>query len=140
VHGAYAVAAGVSKVLALDLDQTANAIAIAGTANNALRVTRTGDLSHWKGLAYPQVAKEGTHAAPRARAGITGTAQVFEGNKGFKETIAGEFAIDWADEDLESVRRTIVKKHNAEIHAQSAIDAAIEITERPGFEPAAIRE
>ena len=29
------------------------AIAIAGTSLNALRVTRTGALSHWKGLAYP---------------------------------------------------------------------------------------
>ncbi|MFB4205569.1 2-methylcitrate dehydratase [wastewater metagenome] len=140
VQGAYAVAAGVARALGLTPEQTANAIAIAGTANNALRVTRTGELSHWKGLAYPQVAKEGTFAALLARAGITGPAQVFEGNKGFKQTIAGDFDIDWAAEDLESVRRTIVKKHNAEIHSQSALDAAIRITGRPGFDPAAIRE
>jgi len=38
---AYAVAAGVSKALGLNQEQTANAIAIAGTAFNALRVTRT---------------------------------------------------------------------------------------------------
>lgn len=139
VQGAYAVAAGVSKALGLSPEQTAHAIAIAGTANNALRVTRTGSLSHWKGLAYPQVAKEGTHAALLARAGITGPAEVFEGNKGFKETIAGDFFIDWSAEDLESVRRTIIKKHNAEIHSQSAIDAAIEITGQPGFDPSAIR-
>ncbi|MGH8826617.1 MAG: MmgE/PrpD family protein [Jiangellaceae bacterium] len=139
VQGAYAVAAGVSKALGLSPEQTAHAIAIAGTANNALRVTRTGSLSHWKGLAYPQVAKEGTHAALLARAGITGPAEVFEGNKGFKETIAGDFFIDWSAEDLESVRRTIVKKHNAEIHSQSAIDAAIEITGQPGFDPSGIR-
>src|SRR5699024_2143730 len=71
-QGAYAVAAAVSRALGLDPAQTAHAIAIAGTANNALRVTRTGDLSHWKGLAYPQVAKEGTHAALLASVGITG--------------------------------------------------------------------
>jgi 2-methylcitrate dehydratase len=41
-QGAYAAAAGVSKALALDAAQTANAIAISGTAYNALRVTRTG--------------------------------------------------------------------------------------------------
>lgn len=139
-QGAYAVAAGVSKALGLDSGQTANAIAIAGTANNALRVTRTGTLSHWKGLAAPQVAKEGTHAALLARVGITGPAEVFEGNKGFKETIAGDFSIDWSAEDLESVRRTIIKKHNAEIHSQSTIDAAIEITSQTGFDAAAISE
>jgi 2-methylcitrate dehydratase len=56
VQGAYAVAAGVSKILRLDPSQTANAIAVCGTASNALRVTRTGKLSHWKGLAYPNLA------------------------------------------------------------------------------------
>lgn len=139
VQGAYAVAAGVSRALGLSAEQTANAIAISGTANNALRVTRTGNLSHWKGLAYPQVAKEGTHAALLASVGITGPLQVFEGNKGFKESIAGDFTIDWATEDLEGVRRTIVKKHNAEIHSQSTIDAAVVIHSRRGFDPANIR-
>lgn len=138
-QGAYAVAAAVSKALGLSAERTANAIAIAGTANNALRVTRTGDLSHWKGLAAPQVAKEGMHAALLASVGISGPALVFEGNKGFKDAIAGDFSIDWAAEDLESVRRTIVKKHNAEIHSQSAIDAAIEIRSRGEFDPAAVR-
>jgi 2-methylcitrate dehydratase len=50
-QGVYAVAAGVSKALGLDATKTANAIAISGTAYNALRVTRTGRLSNWKGLA-----------------------------------------------------------------------------------------
>jgi len=48
-QGSYSVAAGVSKALGLDKEKTANAIAISGTAFNALRVTRTGKLSHWKG-------------------------------------------------------------------------------------------
>ena len=52
VH-AYAAAAGVARALGLNVEQTANAVAISGTANNALRVTRTGKLSNWKGLAYP---------------------------------------------------------------------------------------
>ena len=134
VQGAYAVAAAVSKALGLSVEQTANAIAISGTANNALRVTRTGNLSNWKGLAYPQVGKEGTFAALLARAGITGPEEVFEGNKGFKETIAGDFTIDWSKEDLESVLRTIIKKHNAEIHSQSSIDAAIDIRSQAGFD------
>lgn len=134
VQGAYAVAAAVSKALGLSVDQTANAIAISGTANNALRVTRTGNLSNWKGLAYPQVGKEGTFAALLARAGITGPEEVFEGNKGFKETIAGDFTIDWSKEDLESVLRTIIKKHNAEIHSQSSIDAALDIRSQRGFD------
>lgn len=133
-QGAYAAAASAAKALGLPRDQIANAIAIAGTANNALRVTRTGNLSHWKGLAYPQVAKEGTFAALLASRGITGPEEVFEGNKGFKETIAGPYEIDWSTEDLESVRRTIIKKHNAEIHSQSALEAALDLRSQPGFD------
>jgi len=138
-QGAYAVAAGVAKAFALPRDQIANAIAISGTANNALRVTRTGALSHWKGLAYPNTAMAATHAALLAAHGISGPALVFEGNKGFKDTIAGPFEIDWSKEDLERVRLTIVKKHNAEIHSQSAIDAVLEIRAQPGFSADAVR-
>jgi 2-methylcitrate dehydratase len=132
-QGAYAAAAGAAKAMGLSAEQTANAIAIAGTANVALRVTRTGNLSHWKGLAYPHVSKEGTFAALLASRGITGPEEVFEGNKGFKDAIAGPFEIDWSAEDLERVRRTIIKKHNAEIHSQSALEAALDIRDQDGF-------
>jgi 2-methylcitrate dehydratase len=137
-QGAYAAAAGVAKALALSREQIANAIAISGTAHNALRVTRTGSLSHWKGLAYPNTAMSATYAALLAGHGITGPQAVFEGNKGFKEAIAGPFEIDWMRENLERVRHTIVKRHNAEIHAQSALDAALDIRARPGFKVGAV--
>jgi 2-methylcitrate dehydratase len=132
-QGAYAAAAGVAKALRLPPDQIANAIAISGTANIALRVTRTGALSHWKGLAYPNTAMAATHAVLLAAHGITGPQEVFEGHKGFKETISGPFEIDWLAEDLERVRLTILKKHNAEIHAQSALDAALDVRSQANF-------
>ncbi len=138
-QGAYAAAAGVAKALKLPRQQIANAVAISGTANNALRVTRTGALSHWKGLAYPNVAMAATHAALLASYGVTGPEAVFEGVKGFKETISGPFEIDWLKEDLERVRFTILKRHNAEIHSQSAIDAALDIRAQAGFRLAAVR-
>jgi 2-methylcitrate dehydratase len=124
-QGSYAVAAGVARVLGLDEKRAANAIAIAGTAFNALRVTRTGRLSHWKGLAYPNTAFAATHAVFLARAGITGPAEVFEGNKGFMDAIAGPFEIDWGSEDLERVTRTIVKRYNAEVHSQSSLEGVL---------------
>ncbi|MGI6879211.1 MmgE/PrpD family protein [Microbacterium sp. gxy059] len=137
-QGAYAAAAASAKALRLDVDQIANAIAISGTANNALRVTRTGSLSHGKGLAYAQVSNEGVFAALLAMHGITGPGEVFEGNKGFKHSIAGDFEIDWAEEDLERVRLSIIKKHNAEIHSQSALDAAQDVRAQDGFDPSRI--
>ncbi|MBV8847388.1 MAG: MmgE/PrpD family protein [Bryobacterales bacterium] len=137
-QGAYAVAAGVAKALKLNRDQTANALAICGTAFNALRVTRTGALSNWKGLAYPNTAFCATHGAFLAMHGITGPLEVFEGNKGFMDAISGRFEIDWCQEDLERVTRTIVKRYNAEIHSQSALEGVLELRNRYGFQPPAI--
>lgn len=126
-QGSYSVAAGVARALGLDAGRAANAIAIAGTALNALRVTRTGAISHWKGLAFPHTAFGGAHAAFMAMQRITGPEEVFEGNKGFKDAIAGPFEIDWSREGLERVTRTIIKKYNAEAHSQSGLEALLEL-------------
>jgi 2-methylcitrate dehydratase len=134
-QGAYAAAAGVAKALGLGEAELANAVAIAGTALNALRVTRTGALSQWKGLAYPFVGFGAVEAVFLAARGVTGPAEVFEGNKGFMDSIAGRFDIDWEREDLERVRRTFLKRYNAEIHSQSAIEALLELREEHALGP-----
>jgi 2-methylcitrate dehydratase len=139
-QGAYAVAAGVAKALGLDQAKTANAIAIAGTANNALRVTRTGALSNWKGLAYPNTAMGATHAAFLAMHGISGPNEVFEGNKGFMDAIAGHFSIDWSSEDLERIAHTIVKRYNAEIHSQATIEGVLELKQEQNISPSIIQK
>jgi 2-methylcitrate dehydratase len=134
-QGVVAAAAGVSRALGLDPEATANALAIAGTAYNALRVTRTGALSHWKGLAMPDAARSAVHAAYLARRGITGPPEVFEGNKGWRWTVSGEWELDWSAEDLERVTATDIKKYNAEIHSQSAVEGALELMDEHGLEP-----
>ena len=132
-QGSYAVAAGVARALELDQTKTANAIAISGTAFNALRVTRTGALSNWKGLAYPNTAFAALHATFLAMHGITGPGEVFEGNKGFMDAISGHFELDWSNEDLERITQTIVKKYNAEIHSQSTIEGVLELKQEYQF-------
>jgi 2-methylcitrate dehydratase len=131
---AYSVAAGVSRALSLDATRAANAIAISGTALNALRVTRTGTLSHWKGLAAPFAASAATQATLLAQRGITGPAELVEGNKGFAQSIAGPIFIDWRREGLDRVERTIIKRYNAEIHSQTAIEAALQLQQKHGFD------
>jgi 2-methylcitrate dehydratase len=127
-QGAYAAAAGVAKALGLDQDRIAHAVAISGTAYNALRVTRTGKLSNWKGLASPNTVFGATHAAFLAMHGITGPLEVFEGNKGFMEAVAGPFTVDWQQQDLERVRQTILKRYNAEVHSQSTLEGILTLT------------
>jgi 2-methylcitrate dehydratase len=70
--------------------------------------------------------------------GITGPPEVFEGNKGFMETISGPFEVDWQKEDLEAVTRTIVKKYNAEVHSQSALEGILELKEKHSIRPAEV--
>jgi 2-methylcitrate dehydratase len=101
-------------------------------------VTRTGALSQWKGLAYPFTAFGAVEAVFLAARGITGPLEVFEGNKGFMESIAGRFEIDWEGEDLERVRRTFLKRYNAEIHSQSALEALLDLREAHALDPAAV--
>lgn len=126
-QGAYAVPSGASKALGLDPESTANAIAISGTALNALRVTRTGRLSNWKGLAYPFMASSSVLCTFFAKEGITGPEEVFEGNKGLMDAISGKFVVDWQQEKLDLVEKTILKKYNAEVHSQSAIDCMLKL-------------
>jgi 2-methylcitrate dehydratase len=137
--GSFAVASGVAKALELNPAKTANAIAISGTAFNALRVTRTGTLSNWKGLAYPETAFGALHATFLAMRGITGPSQVFEGNKGLMDTITGHFDLDWSKENLERITQTIVKKYNAEVHSQSTIEGILELRQEYQFTGADIQ-
>jgi len=132
-QGAYSVAAGVAKILKLEKPRIAHALAMSGTAYNALRVTRTGELSHWKGLAFPNTACGATHAAFLAMRGVTGPLSVIEGRKGFIEAIAGPFQIDWKNSQLDSILRASIKRFNAEIHSQSTIEAILDLRGDAGF-------
>jgi 2-methylcitrate dehydratase len=138
-QGTCAAAAGVARALGLDRDRAANAIAIAATISPALRVTRTGALSHWKGLAAAHASMAGAQAALLASRGITGPLSAFEGTKGFFDMLGRSFVIDWSSEDLERATATAQKRYNAEVHAQSAIEATLELLDEYPVEPSAVR-
>ena len=135
-------AAGAARALGLTPEQTVHAIAISATANNALRVTRTGRLSNWKGLAFPNTAANAVNAAFLAKHGITGPVEVIEGTRGFKRTISGGFDIVWSNQESdkpgmkdERITSTIVKKFNAEIHSQAALEAVVELRDGYSIDP-----
>src|SRR5437764_6659883 len=54
------------------------------------------------------------------------------------ETISGPFEIDWSGEDLERVTQTILKRYNAEIHSQSAIEGILQLRDEHPFPVSAI--
>jgi 2-methylcitrate dehydratase len=127
VQQAYAVAAAVSKLLSLDSERTAHALAIAGASQQGLVITRVGKLSQWKGIASAHNASGALQAAYLAAAGITGPLEVIEGKRGMMDSLAGEFKIDWSTEPLTAVSRTSLKRYVAEGHAQSAIEGMLEL-------------
>lgn len=136
---AYSAAAGAARALGLGLDETANAIAIAGTAFVSLRVSRAGLVSNWKGLAAPQTAAGALQSALLAREGITGPSEVFEGKYGFKEALSGPYTIDWRGESLEAVTETEVKPfHIAGVGSQAAIDASLELRQEAPLDASTI--
>jgi 2-methylcitrate dehydratase len=124
---AYSAAAGISRALSLDAPHTANAIAISGRALNPLRAARTATSSDWTRLGAPFTASIAMQATLLARRGVTGPSEIFEGSKVLMDTISGFRMIDWTNEGLDRVEATIVKRHHAHLHAQTAIEAALEL-------------
>jgi len=133
-HTVIAAAAGAGKVLGLDHEELRNALGIAGTAHNALRVTRTGGINEWKGLASANAARNAVYACLLARNGVEGPTDLFEGQKGWQDTISGEFAVD-LDPGCERVFDTMTKRYVAETYAQSAVEGVIELADSEGIDP-----
>ncbi|AGB17606.1 uncharacterized protein involved in propionate catabolism [Halovivax ruber XH-70] len=132
-HTVIAAAAGVAKVLGLDELETQNAIAIAGTAHNALRVTRTGGINEWKGIASANAARNATYAAMLARNGMDGPRDLFEGQKGWQDVISGPFEVELTPG--ERVHDVMTKRYVAETYAQSAVEGVVELAEREDVDP-----
>ena len=82
-------AAAACKLLGLDPTRTRHALGIAGVCNVALRQTRAGELSMWKGCAFANAARNGVFAALLAAEGLTGPAPIFEGDLGFMKLLTG---------------------------------------------------
>jgi 2-methylcitrate dehydratase len=140
-YGAFSTALGAGKLLGLDLPSLVHAQGISGVAHMAMRQTRAGALSMWKGVAFANAARNGVLAAMLAAEGMTGPAPIFEGEMGFFAEVAhGEFDLpDLGGREGAGylLLRTYIKNWPAEYHAQSAIQAALAIREQIG-DPAVI--
>src|SRR6202022_3807824 len=83
-YGAFSTALAAARLIKLDPERTRHAVNIAGVACAAMRQARVGELSHWKGVAFANAARHGVYSTLLARAGMTGPAPIFEGQRGFK--------------------------------------------------------
>lgn len=129
-YGALSSCAAACKLLGLDGSKTTHALGIAGVCNVALRQTRSGELSMWKGCAFANAARNGVFAAVLASEGMTGPAPLFEGDLGFFKLVS-KTPFDLPElggaQTPFMINRTYIKYWPAEYHSQSAIDAALKL-------------
>jgi 2-methylcitrate dehydratase len=137
-YGAISSCVAACKLMKLNAEKTAHAIGLAGVANVALRQTRAGELSMWKGCAFANAARNGVFAALLAAEGMTGPAPIFEGELGLMKlilrtnfTVAPMGAEDGGPADF-MLSKTYIKFWPAEYHSQSAIDAALRLRKEIG--------
>lgn len=136
-YGAISSCLAACKLMKLDVAKTTHAVGIAGVCNVALRQTRSGELSEWKGCAFANAARNGVFAATLAAEGLTGPAPIFEGDLGFEKLVARQ-KIDLPTLGGEAgskdfmITKTYIKYWPAEYHSQSAIDAALQLRRELG--------
>jgi 2-methylcitrate dehydratase len=132
-YGAISSAIAAGKLMGLDAEQLTHAIGIAGVCNVALRQTRSGELSEWKGCAFANAARNGVFAATLAAEGLSGPAPIFEGDLGFFQLVSREafapnpMGSEFGNSDGFMINKTYIKFWPAEYHSQSAIEAALQL-------------
>lgn len=133
-YGALSSALAAGKLMGLDARRLTHALGMAGVANVALRQTRSGELSEWKGCAFANAARNGVFAALLAAEGMTGPAPIFEGDLGIMKLLTGPFELPPLGGDGRPfmITSTYIKFWPAEYHSQSAIDAALQLRREIG--------
>lgn len=144
-YGAFSAALAASKLWGLKADQMVHAQGLAGVCNIATRQTRTGQISMWKACAFSNACRNAIFAANLARQGFTGPNEIFEGPKGvFKMLTNGKFDVKLGSKkNGYMINKTYIKFWPAEYHAQSSIDAALQLREQfmaDGYKPKDIKK
>ena len=131
-------ACGAARVMGLSEEQTGNAVSLAISPHLPLGVTRTGELSMWKGCAAASASRSAVFAALLASKGMTGPGEVFEGRRGLWEQAVGrpvtipDFPLGDARSDGDPFRitRTIFKSYPSQIHTQAPIGLALQLRDK----------
>jgi 2-methylcitrate dehydratase len=83
----FTVPAVTARLLGLDVEKVAHAIAMSAAQSASLGVVRRGQLSHSKFLASAVVTQRGMQAAQLAAAGVSGPMTVFEDSRGLAKGV-----------------------------------------------------
>jgi 2-methylcitrate dehydratase len=124
---AMSVAAGSAKLLGLDAEHTADAIATSAADNVSLAAVHAEPVSNWKGISPAITGMRAVYATMLAGRGITGPKSLFDGPHGLVQLFDQPIDFHTADRGLTSVEQTYLKQYCSLIHGQAIIDAVLAI-------------
>ena len=129
---------GAARIMGLDQEQVGNAVSLAVAPHLPLGVTRTGELSMWKGCAAASASRSAVFAAQLAARGMTGPSEPLEGRRGLWEQAVGgpvtvpDFPLGDSrrGDDPFRITRTIYKSYPSQIHTQNPIGLALQLRDK----------
>jgi 2-methylcitrate dehydratase len=124
---AISAAAGSGKLLGLNVEQIANAVAIATADNISLSCVHSEPVSQWKGFSPGITGMRAVYSASLAKRGFTGPLRLFEGPNGLVRMFDQPIDIDWEDSRLEVIKQTVMKKYCSLIHGQPVLEVTLAI-------------
>lgn len=124
---AMSVAAGAAKLIGLDAERTANAIATSAADNVSFAAVHAEPVSNWKGISPAITGMRAVYTTMLAGRGITGPKSLFEGPHGLVQLLEQPIDFHLADRRLTAVERTYLKQYCSLIHGQAIIDAVLAI-------------
>jgi 2-methylcitrate dehydratase len=135
---AYSMTCGIARLLGLTEEQTAHALAISGCSISPMVTSRASYTYEWKGIASSLEAMNTVNIVLLAKQDMTGPIALFEGPKGFKEIFGMNLDYNWEEENFDLISKCALKRYNAEVHSQSAIDALLQLRSGHAIDPADI--
>jgi 2-methylcitrate dehydratase PrpD len=124
---AMSVAVGSAKLIGLDAEATANAIAAATADNVSLATVHAEPVSHWKGISPAITGMRAVYTTMLAARGVTGPKSLFDGPHGLVQLFDQPIDFHTADRGLTCVEQTYLKQYCSLIHGQVIIDAVLAI-------------
>jgi 2-methylcitrate dehydratase len=124
---AMSVAAGASKLLGYDAEQTASAIAAASADNVSLAAVHAEPVSTWKGISPAITGMRAIYTTLLVGRGVTGPYALIEGPNGLAQLFDQPIDFRTGDHSLTAVEQTYLKQYCSLIHGQNIIDATLAI-------------
>ena len=130
---AMSAAAGSAKLLALDVEHTADAIGASAADNVSLAAVHAEPVSTWKGISPAITGMRAVYNTMLAGRGITGPRALFEGPNGLERLFDQAIDMRTSDRSLTAVEQTYLKQYCSLIHGQVIIDATLALRDEYGI-------